>query len=126
MLHRLAAEQCLRVSKSWATTNRKVSAPAEFAENLFVVLAERWRRRVNARTAVGEGERGDRHAEPTLHSGDGGVAVNDTAGRQLWIGDGFSHRAHPRGRDVVRLQERLPSSAVRVSMISVNTPISRS
>jgi hypothetical protein len=34
--------------------------------------------------------------------------VDDTAGCELRIGDGFRHGTHPRSRDVTRLQELLP------------------
>src|SRR5712691_2894364 len=83
-------------------------AMAELAENLFIVLTERRWRRIDPRTAMGEGERGKRHAETTFDSVGGRVAVNDAAGRELRVGHRFSHCAHARGRHVVRLQERLP------------------
>jgi hypothetical protein len=54
------------------------------------VLAERWRRRNYAGAAVGEGERREWHAETTLHSGGGGVVVDDAAGRELRVGDKLS------------------------------------
>jgi hypothetical protein len=68
------------------------STLAEFAEDLFIVLAERGRWRINPRTAVGKGKRRQRYAESTLDPGGGLVAVNDAAARELWIGDGFRHR----------------------------------
>src|SRR5215204_4855633 len=83
-------------------------ASAELTENLFIVLSERRRRRINSWTSIGEGERRDRHAETTLHSSSSCMAVNDAAGGQLWIRDGFSHRAHSCGRYVARLQELFP------------------
>src|SRR5262249_58674230 len=58
---------------------------AELGEDFLVVLAECGRGRVDARTAMGEGERGQRHAEAALHSGGGGMAVNDAAGRALRV-----------------------------------------
>ena len=45
---------------------------AELAQDVLVVLAERGRRRVDAGAAMGEGEGGHRHGEPTLDAvGDG-------------------------------------------------------
>ena len=57
---------------------------------------------------MGKGKRRQRYAESTLDPGGGLVAVNDAAARELWIGDGFRHCAHARGRHVARLQELFP------------------
>src|SRR6516164_4120863 len=91
---------------------------AELGEDFFVVLAERGRGRVDARTAMGEGERRQWHAKPAVDPMTGGVAVNDAARCQLRIGKRLAHGAHARGRHVARLQEFLHSSAVRVNMSS--------
>src|SRR5437899_1401108 len=50
---------------------------AELGEDFFVVLAERGRGRVDARTAMGEGARRQWHAKPAVDAMTGGVAVND-------------------------------------------------
>ena len=55
-------------------------AEAELGEDLVVVLAERGRRRVDPGPAMGKGEGGKRDAEPALHAGGAGMAVNDAAG----------------------------------------------
>jgi hypothetical protein len=47
-------------------------------------------------------------ADSVVHTGCRRVTVNDAAGRELWIGDGFAHRAHSRGRYVACLQKLLP------------------
>src|SRR5215471_10138061 len=81
---------------------------AELGEDFLVVLAERGRGRVDARTTMGEGERGQRHAELAFDPIAAGVAVNDAARRQLRIGERLAHGAHARGWHVARLQELLP------------------
>src|SRR5262245_10241089 len=48
------------------------AAMAERGDDFLVVLAERGRRRVDARAAMRKGEGGERHAETTLDAGHGG------------------------------------------------------
>ena len=72
------------------------------------MLAERGRRGIDSGAAMGEGEGRDRHRETTLDAVGGGMAMNDAAGLELRVGEGFAHGAHTRRRDVAGLQERLP------------------
>src|ERR1700745_891076 len=82
-------------SASDGSASARLSAlAAEAGEVFFVVLAERGRGRVDARTAMGEGERRQRHAKPAVDAMTGGVAVNDAAGRQLRGGERPAHGAH--------------------------------
>ena len=60
-------------------------AALEFLSNLFAMLPERRRRRINAWPAMREGEGRERDAETAFNSGRSGVAVNDAAGRELRI-----------------------------------------
>src|SRR6266566_7409583 len=60
-----------------ARCRRRMVGQSEFGENLLVVLAERGRRRIDARPAMGKHEGCERHAEAALYSRDGGVVVND-------------------------------------------------
>jgi hypothetical protein len=59
------------IPAAYLTLGPENSAPsiAKFGEDLFVVLAEHGRRRVDTGAAMGEGERGEGHAETTLYSG---------------------------------------------------------
>ena len=52
---------------------------AELGENLLIVLAERGRRRLDARAAMREHERRERHAEAAVDTGRAGVAMQDAA-----------------------------------------------
>ena len=108
-------ECALRKSRGDAvplSLERLISASSPSAlklpENLVIVLAERGRRRVDARAAMREREGRERHAEAALDARAASVAVNDAAGRKLRIGERFAHGAHARGRHVARLQELLP------------------
>src|SRR5258708_16124787 len=76
---------------------------AELGEDFFVVLAERRRGRVDARTAMGEGERRQWHAKPAVDLMTRGVAVNDAPRCRLRIGERPAPGAHPRGRPRARL-----------------------
>src|SRR5215831_16014925 len=87
---------------------RSALAEPELGKDLVVVLAKQGRARVDAGSAMSEGKRGERHAECTVDSGGGRVAMDNTAGRQLLVGKRFSHGPHPRGGNVARLQEFLP------------------
>src|SRR5262245_2996737 len=87
---------------------RRDDTDAKPGEDFLVVLAKRGRGRVDARPAMGKGERRERHAETALQSRGSGMAVDDAAGRKLRVGQRLAHGAHARGRDVARLQELLP------------------
>src|SRR6478609_1505008 len=76
---------------------------AELAQNVFVVLAERGRRGVDAGTAMGEGEGGNGHAESALDSVGGGVAMDDSAGGELRVGKCLPHGPNARRRDMAGL-----------------------
>src|SRR4029077_2237673 len=86
---------------------RRDGADAKLGEDFLVVLAERGRGCVDARAAMCKGEGREGHAEATLQSGGGGMAVNDAAGRKLRVGERLAHSPHARGRNVARLQELL-------------------
>src|SRR6266542_2967134 len=58
---------------------RRMVGQSEFGENLLVVLAERGRRRIDARPAMGKHEGRERHADPARYSPRRWVAVNDAA-----------------------------------------------
>ena len=60
--------------------SRSLARYAEFGENFFVVLAEGGGRRVDARAAMAEDERRERHAEAAVYARGGGVVMNDAAG----------------------------------------------
>ena len=101
--------RCARDTTSSPTPSPPCLLPKpQLFENLVVVLAERRRRRVDARAAVRELEGRERHAEAALHAVGGGVLVNDAARRDVRVGQRLGHGAHAAGRDVPRLQECLP------------------
>src|SRR5260221_12907183 len=81
---------------------------AELGEDFFVVLAERGRGRVDARTAMGEGERRQRHAKPAVDPMTGGVAVDGAPRCPLRVGEPPTHGAFARRRHVARFQGLLP------------------
>ena len=100
---------------------------AELAQDLLVVLAERRRRRVDARAAMGELEGRERHAETALD------AVAAAAWR--WMTPRVASCGSAIASPMVRTRaagtwracrNASHSSAVRVSMISASTAISRS
>src|SRR5262245_37454471 len=66
-------------------SDRVLPPEADLREDFLVVLAERGRRRVDARAAMRKGEGGERHAEAALDAGRGGMAVDDAAARELRI-----------------------------------------
>src|ERR1700730_10721031 len=53
----------------------------QFRENFLIVLADRGRRRVDARAVMGEAEGRDRHPETALDARGGSVAVDNAAAR---------------------------------------------
>src|SRR5262249_3410826 len=73
-------------------------ASAEFFENLFVVLTERGRRRVDAWAAVRKDKSCERHPEIAVHSVAARVAMDNLAAQELRIGHRLAHGTHPRRR----------------------------
>ena len=108
-----------KVGRQREVTTYSAPPALEFVENLVIVLAERRRRRIDARAAMREREGGERHAEAALDAGcrfhgDGRCRGSQAADRRAprpWCA-----RARP-ARDCA-CRKASHSSAVRVSMIS--------
>src|SRR5262245_29779706 len=80
----------------------------EARQHLVGVLPQARRRRLDARAAMGELERGQRHRDRSLDAVDLRVLVEHAASFQLGIGQRLGEAPNPAGRHVARLQILLP------------------
>src|SRR5262252_6339535 len=72
------------------------------------MLAERRRRRINARATVRKRKSRERDAETAIDPVAASVVMDDSSARKLWIGHGLAHRTHACRRHVPCLQEVFP------------------
>src|SRR5829696_9038495 len=95
--------------KSGSLLRRGLRRPVtELSQNLLIMLAERGRRRLDARAAMREFERREWDAESARDAGRACVLVDEATRREMRVRDGFAHRAHTARRHMARLQEVLP------------------
>src|SRR6516164_11638641 len=81
-----------------------VRAITVLGEHRIGVRAELGRRPLDARSAMGEFERGERHPERTVDAGSRVEFMEYAALGEMRVGKGFGHRPHAGGRHVARLE----------------------